>query len=80
MRREHPGDDTAEGMLARLGLRPNAMVRDRGTGRTLTILPSDSWAKRLDVGRVGVYETDWRRPEWLPFTQLEPLDGKERTA
>jgi len=77
MRREQPDDSSAESMLIRLGIRPNATVRDRETGRTLTVLPSDTWGRRLDTAKVGVYETDWRHPEWLPFTRLEPVEGKD---
>lgn len=80
MHREQPGAGSAESMLIRRGISPNATVRDRGTGRTLTVLPSDTWGRRLDTGKVGVYETDWRRPEWLPFTRLEPVeDGEGRS-
>ena len=78
MRREQPDDGSTESTLIRLGIRPNATVRDRETGRTLTVLPSDTWGRRLDTAKVGVYETDWRHPEWLPFTRLEPIeDGEE---
>ena len=80
MRREHPAAGSAEAMLARLGIHPNATVRDRETGRTLTVLPSDMWGRRLDTGRVGVYETDWRHSEWLPCTRLEPVkDGEDHS-
>lgn len=78
MRREQPDDGSAESTLIRLGIRPNGKVRDRETGRTLTVLPSDTWGRRLDTAKVGVYETDWRHPEWLPFTRLDPIeDGEE---
>lgn len=74
MRREQPADGSVESTLIHLGIRPNGKVRDRVTGRTLTVLPSDAWGRRLDVAKVGVYETDWRRSEWLPFTRLEPIE------
>ena len=76
MRREHPADGSVESMLIRLGIRPNGKVRDRETGRTLTVLPSDRWGRRLDTAKVGVYETDWRRTEWLPFTRLESIEDR----
>ena len=78
MRREQPAAGSAEAMLVRFGIRPNGKVRDRETGRTLTVLPSDTWGRRLDTAKVGVYGTDWRHPEWLRFTRLEPVeDGEE---
>lgn len=76
MRREQPADGSVESTLIRLGIRPNGKVRDRKTGRTLTVLPSDRWGRRLDVAKVGVYETDWRHPEWLSFTRLEPIEDR----
>lgn len=80
MRREQPAAGSAEAMLARLGIRPNGKVRDRETGRTLTVLPSDMWGRCLDTGRVGVYGTDWRHSEWLPCTRLEPVrDGEDHS-
>lgn len=78
MRREQPAAGSAEAMLVRFGIRPNGKVRDRKTGRTLTVLPSDTWGRRLDTAKVGVYGTDWRHPEWLPFTRLEPIEDGEK--
>lgn len=78
MRREQPAAGSAEAMLAHLGIRPNGKVRDRETGRTLTVLPSDTWGRRLDTAKVGVYGADWRHPEWLPFTRLEPIEDGEK--
>ena len=77
MRREQPADGSVESTLIHLGIRPNGKVRDRVTGRTLTVLSSDAWGRRLDVAKVGVYETDWRHTEWLPFTRLEPIEDRE---